>query len=1495
MIKNNRYADGMAKLGDLSESTYHVIAFDGAADSTFTLYASATPPGLDVIAIAVQVANDAIVAAVASGTAPFPLGKTDQIIASLKAWTYQDDDAHDTCSLTACLNPLHPGPCKGWKGTLHKVAPGAWKQVEAARVAKANAKRVAKIQELKAQGKPIPKKLLTPIVAKPHPNAGKEAASAGGEAHEAGKAISQANGVKTNEPGKHTLGQAVKTVKVTDATDEKGAKGKKPTVASKGIAAVIAQDKVTPQYKLDKAAKITPEQWEALSGSEQDVIRGELAKIKKDGFGPQQKKATDLLESLDRKQAPATPAEEKALAPQAKKVAEAESKVSAAEKKVADAKAALEAHKAKPKLSETYTPKPKPEKKAPAAPAADKPAQKLGGPNEPSSPAQKEALAKIVAGEKFTPAAGQPGVNKLTLDALHNKGLIIWDKQAGHYKPADGKTPSDLFTPANAGLKKAEPAAPKLGDATPKPTVKKAVEDLIKNGLPKPSSADTAVAKAVAKTSQPAHIKHAVDMANGKALGASWSKNHLAAYEKLTPEEFQTLDPDTKSKILAELKKGETKFLDPKKKAAAAALADKFSKAKTSAAPESKPAAKAPASFAKDMLNHSVSQAEAKQLADAAPISALQSVAFLRAGVSDLEDPDSPARLKSATSDAQSLTDGITSLYDSSITGQPDIKQAMAEFKKAKSAELYAKYVAEAKKKAYNKVSKTLYADSSPMVTDKLSPIEKAALLRYQKHLLDHPVKTGPAEMDDLSDEAKQAKKGLEDKLQAALKKANAPAPDKMSPAQISDRAGEILGWDAVSPSLVLTPDDLKSASSLSGDLAKQVSSGYDPAVLANPAVAAKLAVVQGLGEQYMKTTFIETHLKNHIGKNHNKTLLTGKDVNGGVLTADDKKIIALHKDQLADKYSYLPKQGADQLKQLNEAKAAFKEIADKTPVPAKPQVTLSDFDKQTIGTVYAKAWGDNALKAVSYGTTGLASAKMKEHSQYPAFSQNVTDLRELSGKVALAHAEAEAAKANVPTEPDTGIIITGGPEWKVWHQKVNERDTLESQFSGKLYAAQKQLDTIRTAAGLKKRSLPKIDSPAVKAAAAEGGYYKSASYNGPNFGKTASAKQYMAAKVGPKLGVAHLTAQDKKLGKLGNPAAPAATKAATPAAKKATGAPVTLGGGSSTANVPDAIKGSILSNFKGMPKGKYLADPTEDVFDNLVNLTAAYSKDVPGGLSVDQVLKSIDEKHSKSLGVANAHMMEKKVTDWLATPAGKAYAQANSTPDPKVVKELTGELTMPKGVTLAPGQKVQDLAGPGKFDKSLAASAFHAATSAQAKAWQDEYLKANGIVHSAKQKAAIKRYTENGLHAFTGMNNWLRGDGSFAKNVKQDVLDVQASMIPMPKHMLLLRGTGWPPDIANFQSHPEDMVGKTFEDKGFVSTSVAGSGGHFSSHPLQLTIEAPAGTPGAFVQPISAYGGENEMLLAAGLKFKVISVEQKNGKTHMRVRVVGVKTNEGV
>jgi hypothetical protein len=79
------------------------------------------------------------------------------------AWITGDWKLHATCATTFCRNPLHPGPCKGWKHTLKKVAPGAYDALEKARIEKLNQKRTAKIKQLQDAGKKIPKALLKPI------------------------------------------------------------------------------------------------------------------------------------------------------------------------------------------------------------------------------------------------------------------------------------------------------------------------------------------------------------------------------------------------------------------------------------------------------------------------------------------------------------------------------------------------------------------------------------------------------------------------------------------------------------------------------------------------------------------------------------------------------------------------------------------------------------------------------------------------------------------------------------------------------------------------------------------------------------------------------------------------------------------------------------------------------------------------------------------------------------------------------------------------------------------------------------------------------------------------------------------------------------------------------------------------------------------------------------------------------------------------------------
>jgi ADP-ribosyltransferase exoenzyme len=1308
---------------------------------------------------------------------------------------HQDDDAHDTCSLTACLNPLHPGPCKGWKGTLFDKAPAAWHALEGAKVEKANATRLKKIEALKSAGKPIPYKLLQPIVAKPHPHAGQTANKASGGAHEAGKAVTESSGVHPNLPGKVSLGQAVKPM--PSAPVAKGPKGKKPTLGSHGIAFVIAQEKVTPQYKLDKAAKITPEEWANLSEADQSTIRGELAKVKKDGFGPQQKKADELLAKLPAGAQPK--AEPTKLAPGPIGVG------------------------AKP-VSLPPLAKPTEEKvaKAKAAPTSADQAAAIKGISEAISGPQKMTTEQLAGQLDMMKAGNKPLeehqgfpmlVNKLAQSALkkaaadnmpglgHGKdeaGITEFNheiadhikegkpglpplvaKMAAHHEAvksgapvkegiekaakdaAEAKTPE----PANDKIKAAEA---KLAEVNAKLEAHRAKPKLTETYEPKGAAAKKATAAQIAQPEDkpkppPAHVADAIAMAEGKAPGASWSKNHLAAYQKLSSDDFKTLPPHVQDKVIAELTKAQAKFLDPKKTQAAKDLIEKFKGAPKVETP------KVPKviGFGKDLHNHDVSPAEAKKVVAATPIGTQFLAAKQSAGLTGLDNPDNTVLHEgNAEADADALVHLHTKLYSDAVLKDPAVKGAVADLKKAAHDQAYAQSVLNAKQKAFQKIAAATKDGAG------LSPIEKASLQHYASHVLEHEnPKTDPGTMDKLKADTKAAENELTAKLHAALKQANAPAEKAPTPAGLTD---------------------------------------------------------------------------------HQKIQAVKAEVAKGATLAEA-------------------------VKKVNEAPSA--------PTPAG----LTDYDKTAVREAYAGAWGKTAGKAVLYGIKSyVQKEQMKAHSQYVPLTHDLGDLQKLAGALAVAHAEEHTASLNVPTDPETGALEPG-PELKAWAAATKERQALESQFKTLHTQAQKKLDTVRAAAGLKKRSLPKIDSSAVKTMAAESGYYKSTGISGPNYGKPSSGKSYMLAKAGPKIAVEHKSPYEKQAEKLGT------QTSSTSKIENAgpSGEPVKLGGeDSSIAHIPAAMKKQITADFKGVPKGKFLTEPAEDIFGNLVNLAAAHGKTVPGGLSIDQVLKTIDETHSKSLGVANKGMLHEKITNWLGTAAGKSYAEGHSTPDAKKVKQLTGEIDLPKGVALAPGEKVQKVAGPGPHDKSLPASAFHPHTTEQHQQEQDAYKKAQGIKWSAAQKKAMHAYTGNGASAYNGINNYLRGEGSYNAVVKQYAVDIQSAMMPLRENTLLKRGTGWPPGIAEYASHPQDLLGKTFEDKGFVSSSAGGSGGHFSGKPLQLVIEAPKGTPAVFVNGISQYKGtENEMLLAAGTKFKVISVDKTSGgHTLMRVRVVGDK-----
>lgn len=85
----------------------------------------------------------------------------------VQAFSLYGVDPHCDCNVMEfCRNPLHPGPCKGWKRTLGAVAPGALKALEADRIAKAEEKRKAAVKRYTDAGKKVPARLKKPITSK---------------------------------------------------------------------------------------------------------------------------------------------------------------------------------------------------------------------------------------------------------------------------------------------------------------------------------------------------------------------------------------------------------------------------------------------------------------------------------------------------------------------------------------------------------------------------------------------------------------------------------------------------------------------------------------------------------------------------------------------------------------------------------------------------------------------------------------------------------------------------------------------------------------------------------------------------------------------------------------------------------------------------------------------------------------------------------------------------------------------------------------------------------------------------------------------------------------------------------------------------------------------------------------------------------------------------------------------------------------------------------
>ena len=231
------------------------------------------------------------------------------------------------------------------------------------------------------------------------------------------------------------------------------------------------------------------------------------------------------------------------------------------------------------------------------------------------------------------------------------------------------------------------------------------------------------------------------------------------------------------------------------------------------------------------------------------------------------------------------------------------------------------------------------------------------------------------------------------------------------------------------------------------------------------------------------------------------------------------------------------------------------------------------------------------------------------------------------------------------------------------------------------------------------------------------------------------------------------------------------------------------------------------------------------------------------------------------------------ELVTWLKTSEGKlkAPAIASGQVGSDAVKAYSSDATAVKV-----NKNLATVSSPylqGK-PKKVAAYAFTEITLADAIDMHERMEKAKPL--TSDQTQMISNYTD---HA-DPFNKPLRGEGGYSSWQPEDIAELQGAMRPVPDSFIANRNTGGLGAILNSSTSEADiklLEGAVISDPSFLSTSV-GKGSFYNEDKFKLVISVPQGTPAVFAHMYSQHDEEVEMLLAAGLHYRIDSVGPKPG-----------------
>ncbi|MFU0252202.1 ADP-ribosyltransferase [Spiroplasma sp. Moj] len=176
-----------------------------------------------------------------------------------------------------------------------------------------------------------------------------------------------------------------------------------------------------------------------------------------------------------------------------------------------------------------------------------------------------------------------------------------------------------------------------------------------------------------------------------------------------------------------------------------------------------------------------------------------------------------------------------------------------------------------------------------------------------------------------------------------------------------------------------------------------------------------------------------------------------------------------------------------------------------------------------------------------------------------------------------------------------------------------------------------------------------------------------------------------------------------------------------------------------------------------------------------------------------------------------------------------------------------------------------------------------------------NEYLrKTNGkIYHDIEAIPAELKFTKNDLKKVN--DKILKLDKSFQKAKTNEKLVVfrRVSGYQFSDHYLNLRDANNKINRDLFTQIRQDYTGKKFTQHSFLSTSLSKDPNKSYSgecYPILLRISLPKGTKAIYVDEISKYYGQNELLLNRGYTFRyhnfLIVKDKTTGKESIKVEI---------